>query len=267
MRDGSYLAWDLRDDSEARAFWLGAYDNVLRDWLLRVVTPAAVIVDAGANVGAWTIPLARHVRSGGGRVIAFEPVPENLLRLRAALALNASCGAVDVHEVALGDHDGIAWLWLKRRETGATTGTAALVPPGAGDVWAPEIRLDSWATRHPLHRLDLLKMDVDGAELQILGGGQRTIDRFRPLVLAELDDYWLSTHGQTPDDALRWASDCDYVTLFWCGGVTPGFRERRTARTRATLFIPAERAVQLTPRLLHPARRDAGPVALHTLWT
>ncbi|MBI3566676.1 MAG: FkbM family methyltransferase [Gemmatimonadetes bacterium] len=250
MRDGSLLEWDLRDESEARAFWLGTYDDALRDRLLGVVDPRGVLFDAGANVGAWTIPLARHVMRGGGRVVAFEPVPENVSRLKAALARNAWNSVVDVEPIALGDRDQSAWLWLKRVSTGASTGTAALLAVCEGDLRVPEVRLDSWIRAHALERLDFLKLDVEGAELRVLAGAERTIAKFRPLVLAELDEYWLSTHGQSHTDAARWAAARGYEPLYWCGGIQPGFRARRSGRTLATLFIPEERATTVRPALL-----------------
>ena len=75
MRDGSRARWDLRDDAEAMACWLGEADDDVRDALLARVKPDATVFDVGANVGWWTVPLARRLARGGGRVVAFEPVP------------------------------------------------------------------------------------------------------------------------------------------------------------------------------------------------
>ncbi len=88
MKDGSLMIWELRDITERRAAWLGMYDDFIRQAIVARLAPGAVILDVGANVGAWTIPLARQIGTSG-TVCAFEPVPANLRRLEQAIALNA----------------------------------------------------------------------------------------------------------------------------------------------------------------------------------
>lgn len=216
MRDGSRARWDLRDDAEALACWLGEADDDVRDALLARLKPDAVVFDVGANVGWWTVPLARHLASGGGRVIAFEPVPANRARLEWAVNANAVQGNVQVVPVALGDKPGELGMWLKSEETGAGSGTAALVTgDGTAHLRVPVVTLDQWTAEQGITRCDLMKLDIEGAELMMLRGAERFIAATRPLIFGEFEAYWLSTFGASFLDVARWSERMSYRMLKW----------------------------------------------------
>ncbi len=216
MRDGTRARWDLRDDAEALACWLGEADDRVRDALLARVRPDAVVLDVGANVGWWTIPLARRLGPRGGGVIAFEPVPGNRARLEWALDANAVRAHVRLVPVALGDVRGELGMWLKSAETGAGSGTAALVTgDGPSHLRVPVVTLDEWAAEHPVARCDLMKLDIEGAELLMLRGAERFIAAHRPLIFGEFEAYWLTTFGHTFRDVAAWAARNGYAMERW----------------------------------------------------
>lgn len=216
MRDGSRARWDLRDDAEALACWLGEADDDVRNALLARVKLDAVVFDVGANVGWWTVPLARHLAPGGGRVIAFEPVPANRARLDWAVQANAVQGSVQIVPVALGDKPGELGMWLKSEETGAGSGTAALVTgSGPTHLRVPVVTLDQWAAEQGVVRCDLMKLDIEGAELMMLRGAEQFVAATRPLIFGEFEAYWLSTFDSTFLDVAAWASRMNYRVLKW----------------------------------------------------
>jgi len=216
MRDGSRARWDLRDDAEALACWLGEADDAVRDALLARVKRDAVVFDVGANVGWWSVPLARRLAPAGGRVVAFEPVPANRARLEWAVQANAVQGSVQVVPVALGDKPGELGMWLKSEETGAGSGTAALVTgSGPSHLRVPVVTLDQWTAEQGVRRCDLMKLDIEGAELMMLRGAERFVAETRPLIFGEFEAYWLSTFGVTFLDVAAWAARMDYRMLKW----------------------------------------------------
>lgn len=216
MRDGSRARWDLRDEAEALACWLGEADDAVRNALLARVRPDAIVLDVGANVGWWSVPLARRVGPAGGRVVAFEPVPDNRRRLEWALAANDAQAHCTVVPAALGDQPGELGMWLKSAETGAGSGTAALVTgEGESHLRVPVVTLDAWGDENPLPRCDLMKLDIEGAELLMLRGAERFVARHRPLIFGEFEAYWLTTFGATFLDVAEWAGRMDYRMLRW----------------------------------------------------
>lgn len=228
MRDGSLARWDLRDDAEALACWLGEADDDVRGRLLDGVAADAVVLDVGANIGWWTVPLARRLAPHGGRVVAFEPVPANRARLEWAIAANGVQASVEVAAVALGDTPGELGMWLKSEETGAGSGTAALVTgDGPTHLKVPVVTLDAWTAEHGIARCDLMKLDIEGAELMMLRGAERFIAATRPLIFGEFEAYWLSTFGASFVDVAAWATRMGYGMRRW--------------DARAGTFVPLER--------------------------
>jgi len=154
--------------------------------LLGFLQPGAVAIDVGANLGEWTLPLARAV-GAAGRVIAAEPTPRSAAALEATLAANVLRQA-KVIRAAIGDHDGTAEFAVPLVTSARSdTGTARIGPACAGyeALRVPLRSLDSLAAEHGLDRVDLIKIDVEGHEWQVLDGAASLLDRHRPVLVLE----------------------------------------------------------------------------------
>ncbi len=165
-----------------------------RTFFERFVEPGMQVVDAGANLGVHTLALARLV-GPDGCVHAFEPAPRNVALLRRTLALNGVEGRTRVHATALGDQAGSATLHL-----GARGGLHSLYPlPDSTDALPVQVEtLDQVLAGGP--PLDLLKADVEGAEIAILNGAADVIGRSPDLVIvAEYAPSHLARAGLSQD--------------------------------------------------------------------
>ncbi len=183
---------DLREGIDLTIFALGAFERDTLRALEALVRSGATVLDVGANIGAHTLHLARLVGEKG-RVIAFEPTDFAIAKLRANLHANpALLPRVDVHQAFLIGKAGAAALtavasswpvdgteaddaqWGSRamEVTGAVATTVDAVIAASGD---PEV--------------NLIKMDVDGHELEVLEGAERLLARRRPIILMELAPY------------------------------------------------------------------------------
>lgn len=240
MKDGSVLRLDPGSRTERRAIWTGTYDSQLLSRLHRLLEPGAIAVDVGANVGFYSVALGRLLQPLGGRVLAVEPLPANHTRLRENVELNGLADSVTTVPVALGDRPGIAEL---RLEAGAPTGnavavTAASAAAPAGTV-VPVETLDALAERIGLASCHLIKLDVEGSELAVVRGARRLLADHRPVVLAELNRYWMAQRG--------W-SLADLIAETACHGYRCYRQHRRgfvpldgstPSRTEDVVFIPA----------------------------
>lgn len=152
----------------------GIFEPELQAYIANNVPIGGTVVDVGANIGLITIALARAVRSPG-RVIAFEPVRQNLEFLRHNIETNWLMNIVEVHEVAASNADGTATMlvsddWnslgsLTQDEIHLTAGYPA-TNQRSEDVTTA--RLDT--TLAHLDRIDLVKIDVEGAEDFVFDG-------------------------------------------------------------------------------------------------
>jgi FkbM family methyltransferase len=143
------------------------------------VHPGDVVFDVGAHVGYYTA-LASLLAGPAGRVIAFEPRPLNLRFLRRHVELNR-LDNVSVIAAGVGKAPGLAHF-----ETRTGTGTGHL--SDAGDLEVKLVSLDDLVRRRELPPPKLIKIDVEGAEMQVLDGAEEVIRTTRPNLL-------ISTHG------------------------------------------------------------------------
>jgi FkbM family methyltransferase len=158
----------------------GEYGEIEARTLAQLVTPGQTVVEVGANMGAHTVHLGRLV-GPAGRVVAFEPQRAMFYLLCANLALN-DLFHVAAYRIALGDAPGQAPVALPDVHVPANFGGKALFGPGPTED-VPVRRVDGLA----LPALHLLKIDVEGMELQVLRGARETIARRRPIIYAEND--------------------------------------------------------------------------------
>lgn len=160
----------------------------LRQWL----RPGSVVLDVGANVGTYAIPLARIV-GPAGRVIAFEPNRPTRACLRHNLRLNRVANAVVV-PCAVGARTGRQALVV----TGANAGEVHLAP-GATDRETIPVRvttLDTEAARLGITTVDYIKLDIEGYELAALHGATQILrDSPRLVVQTEIVAAHLRRYG------------------------------------------------------------------------
>ncbi|MGH7116492.1 MAG: FkbM family methyltransferase, partial [Stellaceae bacterium] len=150
------------------------------------VPPGGVAIDVGANLGEWTVPLARRV-GPAGRVLALEPAPRAAKALGRTLAANALAQA-ELVRCALGDHDGETEFAIPIVTSArADTGTAHIGAAAAGHevLTVPLRSLDALAAERRIDRIDLIKIDVEGHERAVLDGAAASLARFRPALVLE----------------------------------------------------------------------------------
>lgn len=140
-----------------------------RHWLIK---PGDVVIDAGASYGAYTLP-ALH--AGAGHVYAFEPERSVRVDLARNVELNEWSSRCSVLSSGLWDGNGPVnfYSYAPHWPKGTITGMFNMV------------RLDDWAAREELSRLDWFKLDVEGAEERAIRGGLETLNRFKPQLIIE----------------------------------------------------------------------------------
>jgi FkbM family methyltransferase len=158
----------------------GEYCQQEADLLARMISPGDVVVEAGANIGAHTVPLARRV-GPLGRVYAYEPQRVVHQLLCTNVTLNGLLN-VHVYRAGMGAAAGSLGVAECDFENVGNFGGVSL-GYGVGRELVPVVTLDSLA----LDRLRLLKIDVEGMEENVLEGGQETIARLRPILYVEND--------------------------------------------------------------------------------
>jgi FkbM family methyltransferase len=143
----------------------------------------------------------------GGRAIGFEPNPATLAKCRRNLSFN-DYPNVELHAEALGRQPGTVAFG---RPAPTNAGADRVMPTGPATIDVRVTTLDQLLEEKPVDRLDLVKIDVEGFDLNVLRGGERTIARYRPTVFVELSDSNLREQGDGAVGLVRWLEDRDYL--------------------------------------------------------
>jgi FkbM family methyltransferase len=154
-------------------------------------------VDVGAHIGIYSLRAASIV-GPGGHVIAVEPNPETLQELRTNIDASGATGVISVLPVACSDAEATLKLFAAPR---SNTGESSLSQANAsqnGQATAYSVRalpLDVIIRNTGVSRVDVVKIDVEGAEYLVLKGAAETLRRYRPLVIVELAEKGLRAMG------------------------------------------------------------------------
>lgn len=183
-----------------RSIYFDAYEFSCRKIILSYLKLGSVFIDIGANIGYYS--LLANVRVGAiGRVLSFEPNPVTVGMLKTNIRLSAAT-QIELFEVALSDKDGEARIYCPRNET---HGHASMQNQGwqdADSYTVPTKRLDDVLPKNIEH-IDLVKIDVEGAELLVFLGGGRTIKTFKPPILLELNKKAAASFGYDALDVVK----------------------------------------------------------------
>lgn len=171
----------------SRDLYLGQFERDAMDFLSHYLKPGMIVFDVGANIGVYSLLSAKYVGKRGA-VHAFEPTPDTFARLRANVELNGF-KPIHLNQLAVTEKSGMSMLHLY--EQNAMNSLAAQDWAGKlfGQVTVKTISLDEYVNANNLPRVDLLKVDVEGAELLVLKGAYGLLSGANPpVVLCEFAD-------------------------------------------------------------------------------
>ncbi len=145
--------------------------------------PSGVFVDIGANTGIYTIKAAQHYSKNNGVVLAIEPVLDVLNVLNHSIQVNGFTN-VRLRNFCVGDRTEPGTLWRNFKKPNLFS----LVQRDEQAACLPTlvVALDDLMIWEGLDRLDYLKIDVEGAEQQVLLGAKKTIEKYRPIIQMEV---------------------------------------------------------------------------------
>ena len=173
------------------------------------VHSGSVVLDIGANVGVFSLLMARWVGSAG-RVYAFEPAPESLWALRRHVALNELAEKIEVVGQAVSDVTGEAMFFAHTFNEGNSLSRGFLNRvPAAQAVRVPVTTVDCFCGQRDIIPT-LLKIDIEGFELHALRGAKQTLARHRPAVVVELHPMNWPEIGESPETAAALLAELGY---------------------------------------------------------
>jgi len=152
--------------------WAWKYINVPRN---------GVFIDVGSHIGKFTIPVAKM----GANVISIEPHPDNFEVLVKNIRLNKVENKVIPMNIALSDENTKGKLYI-----GINSLRHSIVENyGKGSIRVTFNTLDNIVENTGINRIDFIKIDVEGSELNVIKGGLKSIGKFKPNMVIEVRKY------------------------------------------------------------------------------
>ena len=219
LPNGCVVRCDLRDHVQRQIWFNGVYEPIETYLFTQLLRPGMTVIDAGANVGQYSLIAATSVGSTG-QVHSFEPVPNTFVRLKEHVEFNGLEQIVRINQAALWHQDTLLDLGLADEfadnigsySVGAASNTRTRVS-------APGVTLATYAAAAGLSSIDLIKMDIEGAEPFALAGGIDLLREHRPLILLEVNREALEKLGGST--ASMWELLAPLRYRAWRIGSTP----------------------------------------------
>ena len=204
---------ELDEHMGSQIFWRGSYSGSQLILLDRLLAPHMVFVDVGANHGELTVFAAKRLTEG--KVIAFEPVSVLFQKLERNININNFTN-VQLIQKGLSDKSFKSTIYTREgsfedgtKHEGLPTLYPTITRSQIGEVI--EITyLDQFVESENVTRIDVIKLDVEGAELAVLKGATKTIRRFNPTILMEVNEETSQAAGYPARALLDYLSEMGY---------------------------------------------------------
>jgi FkbM family methyltransferase len=163
------------------------------------IRPGDTVLDCGANVGVYT---KYALERGAAEVIAIEPAPETISCLRRTFAADIAAGSVVVYPKGVWNRDEL--LQLKTNPTRSSMANSVVIGGDTGGPAVPLTTIDKLVSELRLAHVDVIKMDIEGAEKKALEGASETLRRFRPRLAVALEHNRDDAYNIPAMVAARW---------------------------------------------------------------
>lgn len=186
-----------------------AYETLETEFLKAITQDDGVILDIGANCGWYALALARHCPSV--RIHAFEPIPHTFGILERNIRHNGLLN-IEAHRLAFSNQEATLEFLYTPNCSGATSQVLA-GQPGSREslrkVACHATTLDSFCTQNALAP-QIIKCDVEGAELMVIQGGEAMLAKHRPVILIELLRKWAKQFDYHPSEVVKRLASLGY---------------------------------------------------------
>jgi len=191
----------------ATIYWTGFHEFHEFLFLHKFLSPDMVFVDIGANLGEYSLFAAKRVKRG--KVLAFEPLPTMNSLLEENIKLNELSNVV-ISKYGLSNNNGVLPIHeIENVHEGLSTfypGERKIKQRIEVPLKAFDLEFDNFG----VNRIDFIKIDIEGGELNALLGARNSISRFKPVVMVEINEPTYQVAGYSSKDVYQFFESLNY---------------------------------------------------------
>lgn len=211
-------------------------------FLWKVLQPGMVFFDVGAYHGLYTVVAAKKL-GRQGRLVAFEPSPREIRRFRLHMRLNGVPSA-RLEPFAVSTRLGRLKLFtVVSGFTGMNSLTHPPIQDPVQEIVVDSVPLDEYLVQEGITRIDVMKVDTEGAELEVFAGAQRVLSEYRPLIICEVLDWVTRAWGYPAREIVNCLKQKDYRWFEFRpdGGISKHEEKNAYPEVMNYLAVPAEK--------------------------
>jgi FkbM family methyltransferase len=214
-------------------YFFGVYDEAGINFLKKTLKPDYVFIDIGANIGIYSLSASDMLDlSKGGMVHAFEPVSYVYKKLIENIELNKIENVVP-NKLAVYKENKTIELFLSNQENLGMSSVFHHDTESGLTEMVEAVTIDSYIDKSDITRVDLIKIDIEGAELYALKGMLNTLKKYKPVLLLEISENVLKGNSISGTDVINFLDELGYspYTIEKSGEIKPFNVESDEVRT------------------------------------
>lgn len=192
-------------------FNFNSFERQDSQMIFKFVGPESHVIDIGANIGWYSLHIGSMLK--GGSIHSFEPLPETYTKFQQNIKLN---GLTNIHtnQIALSEKKQTLTFFFDPHQSGSSSSRNITESATIVKQELESITFDEYAESKNLKQIDFIKCDVEGAELFVFQGAQKSLDKYKPIVFAEILRKWSAKFNYHPNDIFKLFHDLNYSSFY-----------------------------------------------------
>lgn len=183
------------------------YEKDYSDFILKIIKDGDTVFDIGANAGYYSIFLAKNFKKA--KICAFEPIPKTFEALKKNISLN-KLKNIKAFNFGFDSKEGEVPFYYYKAGSGNASEKILNKAEKNIAVRCKVMKIDDFVKKQNIKKIDFIKCDVEGAELNVFKGGEKVLGRFRPIIMVEMLRKWSKAFGYHPNDTISFLKNLGY---------------------------------------------------------
>ncbi len=177
--------YDIRFPAKWFRYFEADYEKENIAFLTKVCKKDMTIIDIGAHLGLMSVIMAKLI-GNNGKVLSYEPTPKTFILFKKIISLNKFTNVIIPYNMAISNFKGLVDFFVDENEGSNANSLVGRKDKNRVSEKIQVNTLDNIIIDLKLQKLDLIKIDAEGSELDVLNGAVNTISKFKPIIILAL---------------------------------------------------------------------------------